>query len=82
MNEFDNNTSSGRQNLETDNGLQEEHEKKTGYREAGNKWAFSSWQYICCKTADESSLLALCTVCSGPAATHIHYGAISCYSCR
>merc|ERR1712088_482473 len=23
-----------------------------------------------------------CSVCSGPAASHVHYGAVSCYSCR
>jgi uncharacterized Zn finger protein (UPF0148 family) len=27
-------------------------------------------------------LKAECSVCSSPAAAHLHYGAISCYSCR
>ena len=27
-------------------------------------------------------LQASCSVCSAPAAIHLHYGAISCYSCR
>eukprot|EP00092_Neocalanus_flemingeri_P006488 GFUD01006993.1.p1 GENE.GFUD01006993.1~~GFUD01006993.1.p1 ORF type:complete len:345 (+),score=106.00 GFUD01006993.1:54-1088(+) len=28
------------------------------------------------------SLSSCCSVCSGPSASHIHYGAVSCYSCR
>jgi len=29
-----------------------------------------------------SGLSGNCSVCSGPSATHLHYGAVSCYSCR
>ena len=29
-----------------------------------------------------SNFQASCSVCSAPAAIHLHYGAISCYSCR
>ena len=31
---------------------------------------------------DHSNCQASCSVCSAPAAIHLHYGAISCYSCR
>ena len=31
---------------------------------------------------DHSNYQASCSVCSAPAAIHLHYGAISCYSCR
>ena len=27
-------------------------------------------------------LAAECSVCGSPAAAHLHYGAVSCYSCR
>merc|ERR1711874_178533 len=27
-------------------------------------------------------LTTVCTICSGPSASHLHYGAIACYSCR
>lgn len=30
----------------------------------------------------EESLSSACSVCGSPAAAHLHYGAISCYSCR
>ena len=30
----------------------------------------------------EEALAAECSVCSSPAAAHLHYGAVSCYSCR
>ena len=30
----------------------------------------------------DESLAAECSVCGSPAAAHLHYGAVSCYSCR
>ena len=30
----------------------------------------------------EDNLAAVCSVCASPAAAHLHYGAVSCYSCR
>jgi len=30
----------------------------------------------------EESLMSHCSVCGSPAAAHLHYGAVSCYSCR
>ena len=30
----------------------------------------------------EESLSSACSVCGSPAAAHLHYGAVSCYSCR
>ena len=30
----------------------------------------------------DNSLALLCSVCGSPAAAHLHYGAVSCYSCR
>ena len=30
----------------------------------------------------DDSLTAVCSVCGSPAAAHLHYGAVSCYSCR
>merc|ERR1712227_1165290 len=27
-------------------------------------------------------LTTVCTICNGPSASHLHYGAIACYSCR
>ena len=27
-------------------------------------------------------LSAACSVCSGPSSSHLHYGAVACYSCR
>merc|ERR1712037_202000 len=30
----------------------------------------------------QQKLSRKCSVCSGPAASHVHYGAVSCYSCR
>merc|ERR1711892_1567990 len=29
-----------------------------------------------------STLSSKCSVCAGPSASHLHYGAVSCYSCR
>ena len=34
------------------------------------------------KESRGSVLTCECSVCCGPAAAHLHYGAISCYSCR
>ena len=37
------------------------------------------------QSVPDNSVVALssqCSVCSAPAADHLHYGAISCYSCR
>ena len=34
------------------------------------------------KESPGSVLTCECSVCGGPAAAHLHYGAISCYSCR
>jgi len=31
---------------------------------------------------EDVSLTSVCSVCSSPAAPHLHYGAVSCYSCR
>ena len=31
---------------------------------------------------DETLLPSQCSVCTGPAGDHKHYGAVSCYSCR
>ena len=31
---------------------------------------------------EDDSLTSVCSVCSSPAAPHLHYGAVSCYSCR
>ena len=31
---------------------------------------------------DETVLPSQCSVCTGPARDHKHYGAVSCYSCR
>ena len=31
---------------------------------------------------DETVLPSQCSVCTGPAGDHKHYGAVSCYSCR
>merc|ERR1711892_313739 len=28
-----------------------------------------------------SAMTSKCSVCSGPSASHLHYGAVSCYSC-
>ena len=33
-------------------------------------------------TEKDESLAAECSVCGSPAAAHLHYGAVSCYSCR
>ena len=30
----------------------------------------------------EETLASSCSVCGSPAAAHLHYGAVSCYSCR
>ena len=30
----------------------------------------------------DENLAAECSVCGSPAAAHLHYGAVSCYSCR
>ena len=30
----------------------------------------------------EEILSSACSVCGSPAAAHLHYGAVSCYSCR
>ena len=41
--------------------------------------------YIAKQSGDEKPEVALssqCSVCSAPAADHLHYGAVSCYSCR
>ena len=27
-------------------------------------------------------LTTVCTICNGPSASHLHYGAVACYSCR
>merc|ERR1711915_624149 len=66
MSKEDDDDTSFKDSSKQSNGDDEKADKRTGYREA----------------ADESNLLAQCSVCSGPAATHVHYGAISCYSCR
>merc|ERR1711892_633086 len=29
-----------------------------------------------------SAMTSCCSVCSAPSASHLHYGAVSCYSCR
>ena len=34
------------------------------------------------KGEKEESLTSACSVCGSPAAAHLHYGAVSCYSCR
>ena len=30
----------------------------------------------------DDNLTSTCNVCGSPAAAHLHYGAVSCYSCR
>ena len=30
----------------------------------------------------QRKLTTVCTICSGPSASHLHYGAVACYSCR
>ena len=37
---------------------------------------------LCSPTSHSPLLHASCSVCGSPAAPHLHYGAISCYSCR
>ena len=34
------------------------------------------------KGKGKEELAAECSVCGQPAAAHLHYGAVSCYSCR
>ena len=34
------------------------------------------------KEKEKEGLAAECSVCGSPAAAHLHYGAVSCYSCR
>ena len=34
------------------------------------------------KEKEKESLSSACSVCGSPAAAHLHYGAVSCYSCR
>ena len=30
----------------------------------------------------QRKLTTICTICSGPSSSHLHYGAVACYSCR
>ena len=30
----------------------------------------------------QRKLTTVCTICSGPSSSHLHYGAVACYSCR